>query len=418
MISHKWDFGISIPLKLDGYPGAMMTMVVDADHLLPIMQGLFLPAQWMTGIVDRHGRIVARTHDQDRFVGTTIPSNLRFDTGRGPSVFEAMSLDGQLTLRSVTRTQYGDWEVAAIVSKSVIDAAIRGTKLGLTLAGLGLLGLASTLAGLFARWIIGPVQTLIDVAAKLKSAEVPLVPAAPVAEVNEVGLSLTAAEELARRQESHITFMMREISHRAKSLLAIIQSMATQTARTSVSIADFQARFSQRLQGLSASHDLLVNQTWEGVDLAALVKAQLRPFVDDAGGRLELSGPAIYLTPASAQALRLVLHELATNATKYGALSVPQGRIAIAWTVTPAADPRFHLIWTECDGPPVTPPLRQGFGATVYKRMLGQSLNASVHMAYEPGGIVWSFGTTLSSVGHRSNHDSVRPQAALPEDAR
>lgn len=533
MISHKWVFGIAIPLKLDGYPGAMMTMIVDADHLLPLMDGLFLPSNWLTGISDRQSRVVARSRDQQNYVGTLLPEGLRPSGHSNRDVFEATSLDGVVTLRSVAQTKYAGWDVTAIVPKSLIDAEIRGAELGLALGGLALLALASALAGLFARWIIEPVQSLASAAAKLESGKLTKVETSPVAEVNDVAASLReAAQELATRgatlfrnerrfalaqktaglayyeldlhrqtmsvssnfsdifgfqpaddtplstvhtelhrihpddrervrlrqqtgmqtpgqiedeyrilmpdgsirwiaahietiadrngrpsrmiganlditrrkeQETHITFMMREVSHRAKNLLAIIQAMATQTARTSVSITEFQARFSQRLQGLSASHDLLVNQNWEGVDLAALIWAQLKPFADDAGGRLTVAGPAIFLTPASAQSLGLALHELATNATKYGALSIPNGTVTISWRLAAEMpDPKFYLTWTESGGPQIGKPKHKGFGHTVYERMMGQALNASVHTKYEPTGIVWTIEAALSSVGHRS----------------
>ena len=201
------------------------------------------------------------------------------------------------------------------------------------------------------------------------------------------------------RQEEHIRFLLREVSHRSKNLLAVIQAMATQTGRNSPDYAAFQVRFSQRLQGMAASHDLLVNEDWRGVDVATLVRAQLRPFADESGGRLELAGPQLLLKPEAAQSLGMALHELATNATKYGALSVPHGKVDISWQTTQSEGvSRFRLTWEESGGPGVVTPTRNGFGHIVFDRMIKQALNATIDWQYPQDGIVWSLETALEHV--------------------
>jgi PAS domain S-box-containing protein len=216
---------------------------------------------------------------------------------------------------------------------------------------------------------------------------------------------------LRKEQEEHIRFLLREVSHRSKNMLAIIQAIATQTARTSRSIDVFQARFSQRLQGMATSQDLLVNQDWQGVNLGALVRAQLRPFAEDVGGRLAVVGPNMILKPDAAQSLGLALHELATNATKYGALSNAGGRVLISWNIVRISDEmRFHLEWRESDGPIVVAPIQKGFGHTIFERMIGQSLKATIEMQYQSDGVVWSLDTDLASVSETgSSLQSRRP---------
>jgi two-component sensor histidine kinase len=203
----------------------------------------------------------------------------------------------------------------------------------------------------------------------------------------------------ATQQEEHINFLLREVSHRSKNLLAVIQAMATQTGRTSPDYPAFQSRFSQRLQGMAASHDLLVNQDWRGVDVGALVRAQVRPFADEHGGRLALAGPDLLLKPDAAQSLGLALHELATNATKYGALSVPQGKVDVSWQATQSdTASRFRLTWQETGGPHVVMPTRKGFGHIVFDRMITQALGASIDLQYPQAGVVWSLETALDKV--------------------
>jgi PAS domain S-box-containing protein len=208
-------------------------------------------------------------------------------------------------------------------------------------------------------------------------------------------LDVTQATE----QEQHIKFLLREVSHRSKNLLAVIQAMASQTGRSSPDYQEFQARFTRRLQGMAASHDLLVHQNWEGVDVATLLRAQVRPFAEEHRGRLELGGPPVVLKPEAAQSVGLAIHEPATNATKYGALSVPTGKVSIDWqTLRHDAVPRFKLTWAESGGPLVTVPSRKGFGHTVFDRMIKQALNASIELHYRPEGLIWSLDTALDQV--------------------
>lgn len=194
-----------------------------------------------------------------------------------------------------------------------------------------------------------------------------------------------------RRAEEHQRFLMRELSHRSKNLLAIIQSMSTQTAKSSSTIQDFGNRFGQRLHALAASHDLLTDQNWHGADFRALVCRQLSSFADAGDKRLTIAGANVTLTTEAAQSIGLALHELATNAVKYGALSVPEGRLTVSWTVDdPSQSPRLiHLNWVEHGGPVVTPPSRVGFGRTVIERLTASALDGKVSLEYPPEGVRW-----------------------------
>ena len=189
--------------------------------------------------------------------------------------------------------------------------------------------------------------------------------------------------------EERVGFLMHEITHRSKNLLAVIQAIADQTGRTTGGIAEFHTRFMQRLQALAASHDLLVRQNWQGAALDQLVRDQLAPFAETRHGRLEVSGPEVLLSPKATEAVGLALHELATNAVKYGALSVPDGRVAVAWTLEnqDSASRELRLSWVERGGPPVTPPSRKGFGHAVFERSVAMSLNGKVSMDYAPEGL-------------------------------
>ena len=199
--------------------------------------------------------------------------------------------------------------------------------------------------------------------------------------------------------ENHQRFLMRELAHRSKNLMAVIDSIAGQTVRSVATLDEFRNRFSQRLQGLSASQEVLLNQDWRGAPIADLVRSQLAPFSFENDERLVLSGPNFSVNTAAAQALGLALHELATNATKYGALSVPTGKIYIAWSVdAPNTNPQlFRMSWVESGGPPVTSPTRTGFGNMVIERMAAASLNGRVTLTYPETGVSWQLEAPVSS---------------------
>jgi two-component sensor histidine kinase len=192
--------------------------------------------------------------------------------------------------------------------------------------------------------------------------------------------------------EDHVQFLMHEISHRSKNLLMVIQSIARRTARTAANLEDFQGRFERRLQGLAASHDVLVSMNWQGAPLAELVRQQLVPFVEIQSSRFEVAGPDVVVTAEAAQALGLAIHELATNAIKYGALSEPAGKVSISWGFDSqgGTPPPLVLNWIEQGGPQVSPPPRKGFGHVVIGEMVERSLSGRVAVEFATEGLRWS----------------------------
>jgi two-component sensor histidine kinase/PAS domain-containing protein len=205
-------------------------------------------------------------------------------------------------------------------------------------------------------------------------------------------VSIVADVTERKAAEDHAQFLMHELSHRSKNLLAVIQSISRRTARTTTTMEEFESRFGRRLQGLAASHDVLVRNSWQGAPLADLLRQQLMPFVDIQSTRVELTGPDIVVTAEATQAIGLAIHELATNATKYGALSVPAGKVKISWSFDSESLASHDLLlkWVEQDGPRVVQPSRTGFGHLVIGEMLERSLNAKVALEFFTQGLEWS----------------------------
>jgi PAS domain S-box-containing protein len=199
--------------------------------------------------------------------------------------------------------------------------------------------------------------------------------------ISVLGTIADITERKEREEKEHL--LMREINHRAKNMLSVVDAIARQTAARNPD--DFIERFSERIQALSANQDLLIKSAWHGVEIADLVRAQLALFADLIGSRIVMNGPKLRLNAASAQAIGLALHELATNAAKYGALA-DTGRVDTCWS---ADDKTFTMGWTERDGPPVFPPRRRGFGTVVMKEMAERSVSGKVDLEYAPSGVTW-----------------------------
>jgi PAS domain S-box-containing protein len=201
-----------------------------------------------------------------------------------------------------------------------------------------------------------------------------------------------------KRAEERDRILTAEVNHRAKNLLAVVQAVALQTTSED-DPKEFAQNFNDRLAGLAASQDLLVQSHWQGVDTAELVRFQLSHFAGLIGQRILVNGPPAQLKASAAQTLGMAIHELATNASKYGALSSPTGTIQVSWgTEDQNPQPRFLMQWVEAHGPTIKEPERPGFGHSILVDMAEYSLEATVTLSYPPTGLVWQLSAPMSEV--------------------
>jgi two-component sensor histidine kinase len=195
------------------------------------------------------------------------------------------------------------------------------------------------------------------------------------------GQDVTEAFQAQARQQ----LLLDELNHRVKNTLASVQAIVTQTVRSGRAPQDFAQDLQARLKALSQTHDALTGSRWQGAALRAMLLAEFAPFAPQ---QIELSGEDVVLPPQNALPLGMVFHELATNAAKYGALSVAGGRVSVAWSLgqTPAG-PALTLDWVESGGPPVAAPARLGFGARLIERTLAGELGGSASLDYQVEGL-------------------------------
>lgn len=200
------------------------------------------------------------------------------------------------------------------------------------------------------------------------------------------GVTYDVSERKLGEERQHL--LLRELNHRVKNTLATVQALASQTVRHARDPREFLDAFSSRLQALGLAHGLLSDREWRGIALEELVRLEVQPFNDKFKPRIRLSGGHVFLSPDQALGLGIIVHELASNALRYGALSVPGGSVNIGWTVSEhGGTRRLQVIWSEQGGPLVRQPDREGFGMILIRRSLAKVMSSEVRHEFRPDGV-------------------------------
>ena len=387
---------VEVPMRREGKPPLCLTVVMEPRIFLALFEQWNLPEGWLAGLIDRNGHFIARSLKHEQTVGQPASDGFRAAARNAIQGWnEMISLEGGMITNAHVTSPLSGWVMGLAADKNLFEAPIRNTILVAGLAG----GAATLLSLLLAIWSARRIATPIE---QIEQGTHSLVHRKAISfsstGVPEIDRTLDAVTTTARvleqhdrdrdDREAHVRLIMRELSHRSKNLLAIVLAIARQTARHTRSFNDFEARFNARLQALADAHDLLVEQQWGGAVLSDLVNAQLSAFGLD---RVTCRGDRIMLRTEAVQNIALALHELATNASKYGALSVPTGKVHIDWGYeTDGANERvLRLTWRESGGPPVTPPTGKGFGCFVLDRVTVNALGEG-GLQFKPDGVVWT----------------------------
>jgi two-component sensor histidine kinase len=210
--------------------------------------------------------------------------------------------------------------------------------------------------------------------------------------LTQAGIDAEQRETADRLQK----LILEELHHRIKNTLATVSAITSQSLRTATSIEHGQHAIESRLLALGRAHDLLLQARWSSAGLEHIVHGATEPYDSEGEGKFSIEGPDLKVVSGAVIALAMTLNELCTNTTKFGALSVPAGRIEIVWTIDEKKQ-RLHLTWTEKGGPAVHAPTRQSFGTRLIET-LGKQLNGTVEMTYEPKGFNYALDVPLSSL--------------------
>ena len=381
---------LAVPAALTSGDEAVVVASIDLEWLSNSLIERGAPPGGSVTMADRGGTIVARHPQPEKFVGTRIPeAYLHLVREPSEGTIELTSQDGTpsvvgyLPISTVPKDIYVSAGLSLDYSYSGIYAATLRSMIVITLAVLIAI-LASSL--LSRRFIATPVSRLVAAAERWRSGDLKAKSDVRGSdEFGTLGQTLDEAIEQARLREERITLLVREVTHRVKNQMAVMLSMARHVAKNSDTVATFQKTFSDRIMAMSRSHDLVFSGA-DDARMAVLILSQIEPF--GVGTRAHISGPDVWVTAQSSQHLGMAIHELATNAVKYGAWSNSTGRVEITWTVTgePAA---LRLEWKEHDGPSVMPRRTVGFGSTVLESVVGPALGGWAELKFEASGLRW-----------------------------
>lgn len=387
--SNELVFNVAVPVLRGDKVVYVLAIIKKARDLSSVLTDRKLPAAWTALIQDKAGRkvIAARvSNGQMRESDTTLPT---------PSIAELLGKDmtGDLIEASYVSIMTG-WRTTVAVPDRVIGQPIMRSWLLLVGIGVLLLAFSAGLAVFVGRRIATPILRLADQAKAIGKGGPALPISTNIEEIGEVSKVLASAARERREAEDQNQFLMREMSHRAKNQYALIAAIARRAAKESANTNEFLDTLSEALSSLSRSADLLAGKGWESASLDDLVASQLKAFGAGNSEQIETHGPAVSLSSSAAQTLGLALHELATNAAKYGALSVEGGYVRIDWSL----GEEFVLTWSEHGGPPVVEPKRSGFGTLVTQKMTARGLGGDVAMAYAPTGVVWKLTAPCGAI--------------------
>lgn len=363
-----------------------------------------IPPGWLVGVGDKNNRYVLRSVDHEKWSGAPTLPEYTAHAVDSEGVFRSINVEGRYLLAGYTYSEISGWLVSANVPVERVQAPLHASIVLFTATGLLALLLSGALAVLVGRRLTTSMSDLAAKALSVGRGEVVTPSRSFLRELELAGRALSRASrdlaERSREREEAIQrqqLLMNELNHRVKNTLASVQAMVSQTMRSARSIPQAREAITSRLIALARAQDVLTRESWEGADLDHVVRAALEPH--DPGGRsITIDGPPVRLSPRATLAISLALHELATNAVKYGALVTPDGTVTIKWTVTSQDPRRFVMTWIEADGPPVVMPEAQGFGTRLIQKGLGEELFADVAVEYRPGGLVFRMETDLANV--------------------
>jgi two-component sensor histidine kinase len=363
------------------------------EDLVPILRGQSLGPEWTSVVLDRKGTVLARSRDHTDFVGKTHPQFATDITVTERAVIRATNLDGEPVLRAVVRSPISRWFISVGIPIRVAEAPLRSGLWQWGALSLGALAVALGLAWLFARAMQQPMYYASRAATALGRGEALPPLHSSLAEANTITEALAKAGVELSDRSAQQRLLFSELSHRVKNMLAVMQAIIMRTLTDERPLSESREELIKRVQALGRAHALLMRTDWTGADLQDIVVAELEPF----SARVHADGPPITIDGRMVQTLAMLLHELATNAAKYGALSSGQGKVSLTWSVTGSgSDARFKLRWQETDGPPVTPPSRTGFGTALLETAFPSGVKP--RLAYQADGFVYELEAPLQTL--------------------
>jgi two-component sensor histidine kinase len=395
-VSKKPALPFALPIFDDSgkHIGAVVTSL-ELNWLSEQLLKRGIPEGGSVTIADRKGVIIARQPDPKNFVGKRIPDAYMHLLGEAaPGVIDVISQDGTsrvlgyIPLQGKPQGLYVSSGVSTEQSYLTVNAAVWRQALITLLAVLTSMGAAFLLGRHF---IIKPLERLLSTVHRWQEGDLDARTGLSEGqgEAGKLGQEFDRTiDQLAKRQDA-VNVLLRELAHRSKNQLALMTGLANQLAKGHKTVATYREALVDRLLALSASQDLLLQGEGRSVSLKALLQAQLRSFDLQNPNRITLAGPPLMLSSENARTLGMAIHELATNASKYGALSNGMGGVEIFWTDPEDNRGSMEIKWAENGGPVVNEPNKTGFGRTLIEKIVPMQLNGEAKLFYLAKGLSW-----------------------------
>ena len=375
--------GVFVPVFYDGKAEYNIVIGLDPRVFTRVLESQRLPEGWVAGIGDRRGNFVARSIENDRFITRPISSGwLAASRAASEGLVENISQEGVLLSSAFSNLSSSGWTVSVGASKAVLNSPVRKSLWIVAAVSSALVALSLALSWFAGRSITRAMQSLENASSSLLRNE-------PInlerTGLREVDHALTAFEQAATsilEREKHHILLVGELNHRVKNTLAVVQSMAVLAKQTATSVSDFSASFVSRIVSLAHTHDLLTESNWDTVPLKGIFENELNAYQNSDCTRILLSGELVALGSKGAVAISMIVHELATNAAKHGALSNVEGQLRVSWKYS---NQNITIVWQEQRGPPVHAPQRDSFGTQLI-RILVADLCGETTMEFLPSG--------------------------------
>jgi two-component sensor histidine kinase len=374
------------PVMSEGKVAYLLVLRIPTEIINAIIRSQLRHPEWLIGVTGNDGRMIARNWDPERYIGQRASEGFIQNTQGEGGMFESITMDGVHVFNAYSRSKLAGWRIGTGIPIHTFRAPLYYSVLAL--AGILAIGLLCS-AGLsyaYARVMLRPAAELRKLADAPPLENRRLPERTGIREFDTVlsmlAKSFSDLEERDRQQQT----LVQELNHRAKNTLTAIQAIALQTHRQSKSWEEFRNRFEYRLIAMARSFDLLIKSDWRSGDLREVITDCSKPFCDPE--RIRLTGPPIVLPPKAIVGMGMIIHELATNATKYGAFSNPVGWVEVKWEVQKSGTAEIiYFQWKEHEGPPVTQSSQKGFGSSLIASTIETELHGKAETKIEPDGL-------------------------------
>ncbi|MEA2987265.1 MAG: hypothetical protein QOD94_3519 [Alphaproteobacteria bacterium] len=403
---------LEMPVVANGKVTYLLTLAISPKGVLDILATHLQGSRWLMGVVDNNDRIIARSWDNERVAGQKASDDFLRNTPAKSGTFIGTTLEGVTVFNVYRRSDLSGWRIAAGIPLSELEAPLYRSLL--MLAFVTTLGFVASLilAFFYARALARPLRQLRGMA-EAGGSNAKTVPTG-IAELDGVTGTLMRSIIVLKDRDRARARTVNELNHRMKNMLAIIQAIANETRRRATSLEQFGKAFEDRLIALARSHEALGDPQWHSGDLAELITQCCRPFCDET--RLELQGPPVELAAKAAVGIGMVIHELATNAAKYGALSLPIGKVKVHWDMPEEDGLRIlRLQWQEQNGPPRPSARKEGFGSVLLRSIIEHDLGGRLDMIFSRDGLLVIACIPMTALMEPSIVPQADPFEAAPE---